>query len=138
MLKGKKLSVLTVATAAIVALSGCGSDTSQPVQQATAPAEKPVEQPAAEQPPADEQPKEEKNSPKMSKAEFDVIKSGMTYEEVTAIIGGPGELVSESGSPGEEFHTVMYQYEGEGQIGANANLMFQGGKLVNKAQFGLQ
>jgi hypothetical protein len=32
----------------------------------------------------------------------------------------------------------MYQYEGEGELGANASFTFQGGKLVNKAQFGLK
>lgn len=36
------------------------------------------------------------------------------------------------------FWTVMYQYKGEGQMGANANFMFQENKLQNKAQFGLE
>jgi len=74
----------------------------------------------------------------MHKAEFDQLKSGMSYKECTAIIGGPGEVVSESGSPGDQFYTVMYQYKGEGELGANANLMFQGDKLANKAQMGLK
>lgn len=78
------------------------------------------------------------NKPSVNMAEFEQIKSGMTYEEVKNIIGGPGQVLSESGNPGEQFHTVMYQYEGEGSLGANANFMFQGGKLVNKAQFGLK
>ncbi|NTV91008.1 MAG: DUF3862 domain-containing protein [Clostridiales bacterium] len=78
------------------------------------------------------------NKPTMTKAEFDQLKSGMTYEEATAIIGGPGEVLSESGNAGDEYHTVMYQYKGEGGFGANANLMFQGNKLMNKAQMGLK
>lgn len=78
------------------------------------------------------------NEPTISKAEFDQIKNGMSYEEVTAIIGGPGEVLSETGSEGEQFHTVMYMYEGEGKLGANANMMFQEGKLISKAQFGLE
>lgn len=96
--------------------------------------------PATSQPQStqEQQPEPPKNKPSMSKSEFDQLKGGMTYEEATAIIGGPGEVISESGNPGEQLHTVMYQYEGEGDIGANANLMFQGNKLNNKAQFGLK
>ena len=77
------------------------------------------------------------NKPTISKSEFDQIKSGMTQKEVTEIIGGPGETISESGNKGEPFHTVMIMYEGEGKTGANANFMFQDDKLINKAQFGL-
>jgi len=35
-------------------------------------------------------------------------------------------------------HTIIYSWDGEGEIGANANFTFQGGKLQNKAQFGLK
>lgn len=86
----------------------------------------------------EQQKAEPQNKPSMTKAEFDQLKSGMSYEEASAIIGGPGEVISESGNPGDQLHTVMYQYEGEGDLGANANLMFQGNKLNNKAQFGLK
>jgi len=79
-----------------------------------------------------------KNKPTMTKAEFDQIKDGMSYEEVAAIVGGPGELQAESGTPGDQFHTVSYKFDGEGSMGANAQLMFQGGKLNMKAQMGLK
>lgn len=79
-----------------------------------------------------------KNKPEISKVEFDQLKSGMTYEEAIAIIGGPGEVISESGNKGEALHTIMYQCKGEKGLGANANIMFQGNKLQNKAQFGLE
>lgn len=91
--------------------------------------------------PKKEEPKKQeapKNSPKMSKAEFDQIQNGMTYEEVVKIVGGPGEMVSETGSKGDPAYTVMYMWQGDGQIGANANAMFQGGKMMNKAQMGLK
>ena len=78
------------------------------------------------------------NPPTISKSEFEKIKNGMTYKQVVEIIGGPGEVLSEAGEQGTEFYTVMYTYEGEGSIGANANFMFQGGKLQAKAQFGLE
>ncbi len=93
---------------------------------------------AATSKPTEEQPAQEENKPTITKAEFDQIKSGMTYEEVTQIIGGPGTVLSESGNPGEKLHTVIYQYEGEGSLGANANMAFQGNKLQNKAQMGLE
>ena len=78
------------------------------------------------------------NKPTMTKAEFDQIKDGMSYAEVTAIVGGPGELQAESGKVGDPAHTVSYKFDGEGSMGANAQLMFQGGKLNMKAQMGLK
>lgn len=70
--------------------------------------------------------------------EFNQIKNGMTYEEVVKIIGGEGNMLSESGDKGTDFHTAIYDYKGEGDFGANANFTFQGGKLQNKSQFGLK
>jgi len=78
------------------------------------------------------------NKPTMTKAEFGQLATGMSYEDATSIIGGPGEVVSESGTKGGALHTVMYTYKGEGDIGANANVMFQNNKLNTKAQFGLK
>lgn len=78
------------------------------------------------------------DKPTMTKSEFTQLKDGMSYEDATTIIGGPGELVSESGTKGDALHTVMYQYKGEGDLGANANVTFQGDKLNTKAQFGLK
>ncbi|MGW8444271.1 DUF3862 domain-containing protein [Paenibacillus sp. S33] len=78
------------------------------------------------------------NSSTITKAEYEKIKSGMSYEQVTKIIGGPGEAISEVGEKGDEFYTVMYSYNGEGRLGASANFTFQGNKLQAKAQFGLE
>ena len=85
-----------------------------------------------------EKKKESKNDPGISKKEFDQLQSGMSYEEVVKIIGSEGEVLSESGNEGEDLHTVMYQWDGESGWGANANAMFQGGKLNTKSQFGLE
>lgn len=74
----------------------------------------------------------------ISKEEFDKLENGMSYEEAVEIIGVEGELISETGSKGDQFYTVMYQWDGESGFGANANAMFQGGKLESKAQFGLE
>ncbi|QWH63953.1 DUF3862 domain-containing protein (plasmid) [Bacillus mycoides] len=78
------------------------------------------------------------NRPGLTKEKFDRIQNGMTYEQVQEIIGTDGELISEGGDKGTEYYTVMYMWKGVGSTGANANFMFQGGKLNNKAQFGLK
>jgi hypothetical protein len=83
-------------------------------------------------------PAPKKNNPGISKAEFEAIKDGMSYEEVVKIVGGPGELQAESGKPGEELYTVSYMFKGEKGIGANAQIMFQGDKMNMKAQAGLK
>ncbi|MDH2334307.1 DUF3862 domain-containing protein [Paenibacillus polymyxa] len=81
---------------------------------------------------------EPQNSGTITKAKYNKIKNGMTYEEVAKIIGGPGEALSEVGEKGDKYYTVMYSYKGEGGLGANANFTFQGNKLQAKAQFGLE
>ena len=55
--------------------------------------------------------------------EFNQVQNGMTYDEVVAIVGGEGNLISESGDKGTEFYTVMYDYTGEGDLGANASFI---------------
>ncbi len=63
------------------------------------------------------------------------IKTGMSYEEVVAILGKEGEEMSSNDVAG--YNTVMYKWDGDSGFGANMNGMFQNGKLVQKAQFGL-
>jgi major membrane immunogen (membrane-anchored lipoprotein) len=75
---------------------------------------------------------------KITKTQFDQLRTGMTQSEVEGILGGDCVVQSETGAQGSDFHTVMYACDGNGQMGANMNYMIQGGKLVNKAQFGLQ
>ncbi|WP_094549929.1 DUF3862 domain-containing protein [Petroclostridium xylanilyticum] len=116
--------------------SASNSKNSQPSQ--TIQTQQTQETKQAEQPTKTQESEENVNKPTITKDEFDKIQNGMTYEEVTKIIGGPGELVSETGEKGADFYTVVYQYKGEGSLGANANLIFQGGKLQSKAQFGLK
>ncbi|OOR30280.1 DUF3862 domain-containing protein [Bacillus cereus] len=131
----------------IAAALGGGDDkkeqaSSEPKQETQAPATKetPKEEVKKEEAKKEEPKKEEapKNKPGISKAEFDQIQNGMSYDEVKAIIGSDGEVLSESGQAGEQFHTIMYKWDGEKGFGANANFMFQEGKLQNKSQFGLK
>lgn len=76
--------------------------------------------------------KSEDLSAKISLSEYNKIEIGITYTQLKKIIGGSGNVLSES------INTIMYMYEGEGSLGANANFMFQDGKLLNKAQLGLE
>ncbi len=64
---------------------------------------------------------------------FNKLKTGMRYEDVVKILGSEGTVVSENEIGG--YKTTMYQWKG-GYV-ANMNCMFQNGKLMSKAQFGL-
>jgi hypothetical protein len=76
----------------------------------------------------------EVSEPGLTMAGYNRIENGMTFEQVTAIIGQPSQEMSRNEMAGTE--TVMYMWEGS--LGANMNAMFQNGKLVQKAQFGLR
>lgn len=137
---------VTVIGISVFMMSGCGSaevsktgsaGASVATEEKKAEEEPEVAQSTSEPAPKVE-PKKEENKSTISKAEFDEIKNGMSYEEVAKIIGSEGELLSEVGSKGEQFHTVMYMYTGEGDLGANANFTFQNNKLEMKAQMGLR
>ena len=67
---------------------------------------------------------------------FDRIEMGMTYEEVVGIVGEPTETTSDSEVAG--IRTTLYTWRVDDSFGANFNVMFQGGVVVNKAQFGLR
>ena len=71
----------------------------------------------------------------VSLAEFQQIQSGMTYAQVVSIIGFEGTESSRSDLGGTS--TVMYEWVNSGFSGANMNAMFQDGRLVSKAQAGL-
>lgn len=79
------------------------------------------------------------DSSKISLEEFNSINTGMTYDEVCDIIGSEGELLSEAGSElGEQYLTQTYTWKGEGSDASNASIIFQGGKVLSKAQVGLE
>ena len=143
----KKSSILLLSA---ILVGGCGTSSEETVEteeptteEATPAVEQETEAPASEDtttetPAATEEPAEAENNPGISKAEFDQIENGMTYEEVVQIIGGEGEVLSEVGEKGTDLYTVMYKYDGESGLGANANFTFQNNKLQAKAQFGLE
>lgn len=76
------------------------------------------------------------NPPEMSLEEYYKIKNGMTYDQVTAIIGSYGVEQARSGSGAYEM--VIVSWVGNGFLGSNANITFQGGRVEAKGQIGLQ
>ena len=70
-------------------------------------------------------------------SEFNAIETGMTYQEVVRIIGEEGTTLSSVDLGfGEDLATAMYVWYASNGI-ANANITFQGGKVIMKAQLGL-
>jgi hypothetical protein len=67
---------------------------------------------------------------------YSKLQTGMSYEEVVRILGKQGEEMSSNDIAG--YRTVMYMWDGDSGFGANMNAIFQNGKLVSKAQFGLK
>ncbi|PSJ57400.1 hypothetical protein C7I85_22715 [Mesorhizobium soli] len=59
----------------------------------------------------------------------------MSYTQAVLVLGCKGDELSQSEMAG--FVTVMYMWDGSG-FGGNMNAMFQNGRLIAKAQFGLE
>jgi len=72
----------------------------------------------------------------MSLDEFNQIQPGMSHDDITGVVGGPGTLSVSTDLAG--YHGEIWQYDGCGGIGANANVQFQNGAEITKAQFGLR
>lgn len=83
---------------------------------------------------------EEKDTsgPKISLAEYNKIKDGMSYADAKSIIGSDGKLQWESGTKGSSMYTVVYRWAGSGNSGTYADLTFENGKLNWEMQFGLE
>ena len=71
----------------------------------------------------------------VSLAEFNKVTTGMSYAQVSQILGSGGTENSRTDIGGST--TVMYTWQGSG-FASNMNAMFQDDKLVSKAQFGLK
>jgi hypothetical protein len=70
----------------------------------------------------------------VTKAEYEQVQPGMTYEQVTAIVGDPGSQSQQQEYAGIKTEAWVWQNPG----GPNMVAMFTNGKLVNKTQIGLQ
>ena len=67
---------------------------------------------------------------KSTRADFDRISEGMTYEQVVSIVGTSGELISSNELAG--IKSVMYSWKNAS--GSNISAVFQNGKLIQKVQ----
>jgi hypothetical protein len=71
----------------------------------------------------------------MSLDEFNRVTTGMTYDQVVEVVGGPGEQQSHFESGG--FSSESYKWSGQDGI-STAMVQFQNGKVSGKFQFGLR
>ncbi|WP_324658948.1 DUF3862 domain-containing protein [Bacillus cereus] len=122
----------------VIGVYNGGSDSSKQPTEKTEKATNQVtkEEPKEKQPEVTEKTNTSSNEKTMTKAEFEQIQNDMSYEEVVKIIGSEGELQSES-TVGD-YTSKLYMWEGEGGLGANANITFSNNKLQAKSQFGLK
>lgn len=67
---------------------------------------------------------------------YNQIETGMTYDEVVALIGAEPDTQSAAESMGVE--AIVCTWYGEGSPGANATIQFQNGEVLSKAQAGLE
>ena len=68
--------------------------------------------------------------------EYNSLSDGVSYDRAVEIVGYRGTEVSRASGGG--IVTVMIQWVGYGDMGANANAMFQDGHLISTAQYGLR
>lgn len=72
-------------------------------------------------------------SMRVTKANYDKIHNGMSFNEVVQILGDDYEISSSSGLGG--YNSSCYIWEGFG--GANITIIFLNGEVFSKAQAGL-
>lgn len=68
--------------------------------------------------------------------EYNKIDTGMTYEQVTEIVGSEGTVSSQVESSG--YKIIIVTWYGNGVAGSNANVTFTNNSVTAKAQVGLQ
>jgi hypothetical protein len=65
-------------------------------------------------------------------ANFQKLEMGMTYEEVSAILGKEG--VEESRNKFGELETILYSWDADGFLKGSVTGVFQNGELTQKSQ----
>ncbi len=72
---------------------------------------------------------------KVTYDQYQQVATGMSYDEVCAVFGGKGELVSQSSLLG--ITDDIYMWSGT-DLGANCTISFQDGAVSSMSQFGLE
>ena len=118
---------------------GEGITTPDPTQSPIQPTKEPIPEPTVEPTPEPtEEPTPEPTPNKLTMDKFKALETGMTYEQVVAVLGMEGELgsVVDIGDP--QFRTETYTFQNSFlDGGGNIIVQIQGGSLVTKAQHGL-
>lgn len=76
----------------------------------------------------------DQSAAKATMDKYNQVETGMTYDEVVAIMGGDGELSSDTEIAGVS--SKLYMWDGE-DIASNCSITFADGKVSSKSQFGL-
>lgn len=127
-----KIIRVAIVICLMITVAACSSSNSNNgTEPAGSPAAPSTQQPANED-------SSSSNKIKITKEQYDQINNGMTYKEVTDIVGGEGGIITETGEKGSDMYGIGVMYEGEGGVGSGANFVFIGDKLHTKSQFGLE
>jgi hypothetical protein len=96
------------------------TDPAKPNTATPAPAPAPVEAP-----------KGAKDTPLVSKKQFDSVDFGMTFDQVSQAMGQMGKLTSETK---DEIGNTTQTYQYKKSEGGNVNVTFRNGKVINKSE----
>ena len=113
--------------------------TPSPTQSPIQPTKEPIPEPTAEPTPEPtEEPTPEPTPNKLTMDKFKALETGMTYEQVVAVLGMEGELGSVVDIGEAQFKTETYTFKNSFLNGGGVIIVqIQGGGLVTKAQSGL-
>jgi outer membrane protein assembly factor BamE (lipoprotein component of BamABCDE complex) len=76
-------------------------------------------------------------SNKVTLQQYKTIQIGWTQQQVTQLLGGSGNIVSQAGVPGSVYQSIIVQYSGAQSDASIATFNFVGGFLLSKAHTGL-
>ncbi|CAF1653889.1 unnamed protein product [Adineta ricciae] len=77
------------------------------------------------------------NSNTINLQQYTSIQIGWTQQQVVQLLGGSGNLISQSGTVGSPNELTTIQYTGSQSSSSSATFYFQGSKLYRKSQNGL-
>ena len=79
-----------------------------------------------------------KKSSGVTKFQFDAITTGMTYQDVVSVFGRSGTMdASADLGINESSTSEIYTWKGENPY-SSVSVIFAGGKMISKSQFGLE